>query len=266
VTVDLGAEILTEGGIIITHELKTITGSGISETELKADYSIKPFLFEVVDGSLKITLLTLTLTPSETSSNLILFSSELGLLEVKDVEIKGDTSSGSIIVVSAGNLFSVDGLTVNNFLFSDSSIISIKKTSVLIENSNINNISRSVGNGAVINAVASFDKTVTIDSSTFTNVSLSSGNGSAIYIRIEMRGKVIITNSVFTSTSCDETNGYGGALFLYLEDHVYEFYLSDLTFDETSSAFGRHVYVDMDNITSVAGGQFAGLKYMFFFS
>jgi hypothetical protein len=47
---------------------------------------------------------------------------------------------------------------------------------------------------------------------------------------------------------------------LYLDDHEYRFLLKNLIFNGTSEALhGKTVCVDMDNYTSVAGYQFAGL-------
>jgi hypothetical protein len=159
-------------------------------------------------------------------------------------------------------------MSIKNFVFSDGCVIFIEEASVMVTQVMFNNIHRaSSGNGSCICGTSSFCHFIYIDLCNFTNtgVSGSSGCGGAIYIYVKLKGETNVTNSRFVNTSANKGDGYGGGLCLYLDDHVYEYFLKNLTFIDSSAKYGSHVFISMDNITSVAGQQFGGLLGFFFF-
>jgi hypothetical protein len=102
-----------------------------------------------------------------------------------------------------------------------------------------------------------------IKKSNFSNseVSGSESCGGAIYGMVELKGEMRIVDSKFVNCKANEVDGYGGGIYLYLNDHAYEYFLKNLSFNGMGAKYGKHIFVSMDNLTSVAGKQFGGLFY-----
>jgi hypothetical protein len=70
---------------------------------------------------------------------------------------------------------------------------------------------------------------------------------------------------VFKNCRASTSDGYGGGICGYFEDFSYKYLFSSLTFSSMDAKYGKHIYINVDNLPSVAGKQFAGIYILPFF-
>jgi hypothetical protein len=257
----------------IIKGVKEIFGDDKETGKIETNYNEeRGYLLRCLGGSLELKLLTLYHKISGNNNHLILFYNKLGRLNIDDICIRGEGSGndGGIFIDIVSSLScSINLLVVNDIKFSNGNIISLKDGNMNIKNSLFSEISQISGNGSCLNGIASFLSKILVDGCIFNNCEAigdvndeGGGCGGAIYFNINLRGSFEIMNSEFINCSANVTNGYGGGICLYVEDDVYEYILKDLIFTGIfGGMYGKWIFVDMDNLTSVAGEQFSGILF-----
>eukprot|EP00770_Monocercomonoides_exilis_P007550 MONOS_7511.1-p1 / transcript=MONOS_7511.1 / gene=MONOS_7511 / organism=Monocercomonoides_exilis_PA203 / gene_product=unspecified product / transcript_product=unspecified product / location=Mono_scaffold00258:37876-47966(-) / protein_length=3308 / sequence_SO=supercontig / SO=protein_coding / is_pseudo=false len=214
---------------------------------------------------------------SSTSSNAILFSiSEAdGVLKLIKSTVTAESGQGtsfskSLFVIDDGHLI-LDQTTITAIKTSKPVLSLISPREFTTTQTTFSQISRTNGNGSIIEVTLETGKTLSLVNFSLTECSCSEGNGGGMWVYMKAGSSFSLGNATGASVSGRESNanevmgftscaansgsqpkyGCGGGVFLYLENGATDFIFKDVSFSSCTAESGTDIFINANDLSTV---------------
>ncbi|KAH7826975.1 putative Protein tyrosine and serine/threonine kinase [Monocercomonoides exilis] len=214
---------------------------------------------------------------SSTSSNAKMFSiSEAdGVLKLIKSTVTAESGQGtsfskSLFVINDGH-FILDQTTITAIKTSKPVLSLIFPREFTTTQTTFSQISRTNGNGSIIEVTLETGKTLSLVNFSLTECSCSEGNGGGMWVYMKagssfslgnatgasVSGREANVNEVVEFASCEANSGSqthygcGGGVYLYLDDGATDFIFKDVLFSSCAAESGKNIFVSADSLSAV---------------
>ncbi|KAH7826222.1 uncharacterized protein MONOS_8318 [Monocercomonoides exilis] len=214
---------------------------------------------------------------SSTSSNAIMFSisEEDGVLKLIKSKVTAESGQGtsfskSLFVINDGHLI-LDQTTITAIKASKPVLSLIFPREFTTTQSVFSQISRTNGNGSVLEATLEAGQILHLANFSLSECSCSEGNGGGMWVYMKagssfrlgnatgasVSGREANANEIMGFTSCaahggsEPKYGCGGGVFLYLENGATDFIFKDVSFSSCTAESGKNIFVSANSLSTV---------------
>ncbi|KAH7821331.1 uncharacterized protein MONOS_11936 [Monocercomonoides exilis] len=214
---------------------------------------------------------------SSASSNAILFSiSEAGgVLKLVKSTVTAESGQGtsfskSLFVINDGHLI-LDQATITTIKTLMPALSLISPREFTTTQTTFSQISRTNGNGSIIEVTLETGKTLSLVNFSLTECSCSEGNGGGMWVYMKagssfslgnatgasVSGRKSNANEVMGFTSCAANSGSqpkygcGGGVYLYLENNANNFMFKQVSFSGCTAQRGTDIFINANDLSAV---------------
>ncbi|KAH7822098.1 uncharacterized protein MONOS_15737 [Monocercomonoides exilis] len=246
---------------INSNKVKVI-GNGTDKSVVRTSMlSNSAALFSINAGDLSIFSLEIDHNTAIETIELLSVSGSSGKAHLKHLLITSTraqpTSFNKPLFDIAFGSISIDSCIVSSLRTSTQLIRAPISSFSEISNTNLTEVIRSSGNGGVIECNPINTESLTLNNISFSGCKCESGNGGCISIIMQPGSKARLgeIDSLTFADCCAQgagSNGYGGAIFLKLENSANDFVFDKMTFTNCrASQFGNNIFIEVANFSQV---------------
>eukprot|EP00770_Monocercomonoides_exilis_P013238 MONOS_13185.1-p1 / transcript=MONOS_13185.1 / gene=MONOS_13185 / organism=Monocercomonoides_exilis_PA203 / gene_product=unspecified product / transcript_product=unspecified product / location=Mono_scaffold00788:298-9083(-) / protein_length=2902 / sequence_SO=supercontig / SO=protein_coding / is_pseudo=false len=250
----------------ISSQKVKVIGNGTNKSVIRTSMlSSSVMLFTINSGDLRIFSLTIDHSTESETVGLFSISDPAGAVHLKHLLI---TSTRIQTLCFCNPLFDIGSgsISIESCKFSDfrinAQLIKAPISSFSeISNANLTEIIRSSGNGGVIERNVSNREALALKNISFNGCKCENGNGGCLSILMQVESKVRLGEiDSLTFADCDAegagNNGFGGAIFLKLENSASDFVFEKVAFTNChASQFGNNIFIEAENFSQVINAE-----------
>ncbi|KAH7821935.1 uncharacterized protein MONOS_1203 [Monocercomonoides exilis] len=246
----------------INSDKVKVIGNGTDKSVIRTStLSSSLMLFSINAGALSVFSLTIDHNTATETVGLFSISGSSGRANLKHLLITSSraqsTSFSKPLFDIAFGSISIDSCIVSSLRTSTQLIRAPISSFSEISNTNLTEVIRSSGNGGVIECNVSNGEALTLNNISFDGCKCERGNGGCLSIIMQSGSKMRLGEiDSLTFADCGAqgagSNGFGGAIFLKLENSANDFIFDKMTFTNCrASQFGNNIFIEAEDFSQV---------------
>ncbi|KAK2953816.1 hypothetical protein BLNAU_11219 [Blattamonas nauphoetae] len=225
--------------------------------------------FSVKDGDLDMSHIILLLPSSLAIPAFVVDGKALTLSSTPTIQnpLSASTHQSAVVSLASGSIL-VDSTSFNftSPFVSKDALISQKGGSLEMKGMIIETVTRTEGNGAIVNSVLSASSSLKITSCSFSSCQTQSGDGGVLWISCadQLQSTKLVINATFTSCSCDSSHK---GKWVYLQGHSFGSLLTPTNWASTITSLTTPENDSLlmgEDLAESEGSSFRSLSLLFY--
>ncbi|KAH7824387.1 uncharacterized protein MONOS_4816 [Monocercomonoides exilis] len=259
--------VFTPSSVLSINSSKVkVIGNGTNKSVMRTSMlSNSAALFSINSGDLRIFSLEIDHNTAIETIEILSVSGSSGTAHLKHLLITSTRAqptsfSKPLFDIALGSI-SIDSCIVSSLRTSTQLIRAPISSFSEISNTNFTEVIRSSGNGGVIECNPINEESLSLNNISFDGCKCESGNGGCLSIMMQPGSKVRFgeIDSLTFADCCAQgigSNGFGGAIFLKLENSANDFVFDKMTFTNCrASQFGNNIFIEAANFSQVINAE-----------